>query len=72
MRVEEARCGVAAAPTGCRGVRRHVSSAARVRATGRCWQSEVSAERRAGSDRGRGRLFFWRVEILKRNAGRTH
>lgn len=50
MRVEEARCGVAAALTGWQGVGRHVSSAARVRATGRCWQSEVSA--------GWGRLFF--------------
>lgn len=36
MRVEEARCGVAAALTGWQGVGRHVSSAARVRATGRC------------------------------------
>lgn len=45
VRAEEARCGVAAAPTGCQGVETHVSSAARVRAPGRCRQSEVSAGR---------------------------
>lgn len=43
VRTEEAHCGVAAAPTGCQGAETHVSSAARLRVTGRCCQSEVSA-----------------------------
>lgn len=45
VRAEEARCGVAAAPTGCQGEETHVSSAARVRVPGRCRLSEVSAGR---------------------------
>ena len=56
-RAEEAHCGVAAAPTGCQGVKTHVSSAARVRATGRCRQSEVSEDRKErNSERGCGQL----------------
>lgn len=72
MRVEEARCGVAAAPTGCQGVRRHVSSAARVRATGRCWQSEVSADRRGGSQTMVWAGYFLAGGDLEESAGKTH
>lgn len=60
VRAEEARCGVAAAPTGCQGVETHASSAARVRATGHCRQSEVSAERREIVS-----LWQWLVQDIK-------
>ena len=45
MTAEEARCGVAAALIGSQGAEMRVSSA-EDRVTGRCRQSEVSAERR--------------------------